>query len=260
MCLLSRFRDSLPSRHGRSARQRASGFIASELRFQYASRMMLRKYIVERDLAHVPGRRSTASTSTSKSRGEVPRARRDIRTSCRVTDGADALLRAPISWLVLSARAYHRILKIARPIADLDDAAELRPEAVSEAVQYRPLDRRGQGRARRKPLISRQMPREAAARRDRLAAGPRRSILKHNSDARNPGTRCRAARPCPGGSKSRNRLSETLARPVVFFLGHRTTMAATRPAASAFLASRRYHAGRFSARRGPSAGVPVHNA
>src|SRR5256886_1783919 len=68
---------------------------------------------------------------------------RDIRTFCRVSDGADALLRTAITRLALSARAYHRILKIARTIADLEGAADLQPKHVSEAIQYRSLDRRG---------------------------------------------------------------------------------------------------------------------
>ena len=68
---------------------------------------------------------------------------RDIRAYCRVSDGADALLRTAITRLGLSARAYHRILKIARTIADLDGAAALQSHHVSEAVQYRSLDRRG---------------------------------------------------------------------------------------------------------------------
>src|SRR5256885_13997419 len=68
---------------------------------------------------------------------------RDIRTFCRVSDGADALLRTAITRLALSARAYHRILKIARTLADLEGAADLQPKHVSEAIQYRSLDRRG---------------------------------------------------------------------------------------------------------------------
>jgi magnesium chelatase family protein len=68
---------------------------------------------------------------------------RDIRAFCRVTDGADALLKTALTRLGLSARAYHRILKIARTIADLDGAADLQPKHVSEAIQYRSLDRRG---------------------------------------------------------------------------------------------------------------------
>src|SRR5467141_5246547 len=72
-------------------------------------------------------------------------AARDIRTFCRVSDGADALLRTAITRLALSARAYHRILKIARTIADLERTADLAPKHVSEAIQYRSLDRRGLG-------------------------------------------------------------------------------------------------------------------
>ena len=70
-------------------------------------------------------------------------AARDIRTFCRVSDGADALLRTAITRLALSARAYHRILKIACTIADLAGAASLESRHVSEAIQYRSLDRRG---------------------------------------------------------------------------------------------------------------------
>jgi magnesium chelatase family protein len=68
---------------------------------------------------------------------------RDIRAFCRVSDGADGLLRTAITRLGLSARGYHRVLKIARTIADLDRSAELQPKHVSEAIQYRSLDRRG---------------------------------------------------------------------------------------------------------------------
>ncbi len=68
---------------------------------------------------------------------------RDIRAFCRVSEGADALLRTAITRLGMSARGYHRVLKIARTVADLDGAGELAPKHVSEAIQYRSLDRRG---------------------------------------------------------------------------------------------------------------------
>ena len=68
---------------------------------------------------------------------------RDLRAHCRVADGADALLRTAIQRLGLSARAYHRILKIARTIADLAGSGGIETVHVSEAIQYRSLDRRG---------------------------------------------------------------------------------------------------------------------
>jgi magnesium chelatase family protein len=66
---------------------------------------------------------------------------RDLKQFCRVTEGADALLKTAIGRLMLSARAYHRVLKIARTIADLAQNPTIEPAHVSEAVQYRSLDR-----------------------------------------------------------------------------------------------------------------------
>ncbi len=66
---------------------------------------------------------------------------RDLHEFCRVGEGSDALLRTAIMKLGLSARAYHRVLKIARTVADLDAAEEIGTAHVSEAIQYRSLDR-----------------------------------------------------------------------------------------------------------------------
>ncbi len=66
---------------------------------------------------------------------------RDLKRFCRVREQADALLKTAIARLKLSARAYHRVLRIARTIADLEGAADIASAHVSEAVQYRSLDR-----------------------------------------------------------------------------------------------------------------------
>lgn len=65
----------------------------------------------------------------------------DLARYCRIGDAADALLKTAIHRLGLSARAYHRVLKIARTIADLAGAAQIATAHVSEAIQYRRFDR-----------------------------------------------------------------------------------------------------------------------
>ncbi len=65
-----------------------------------------------------------------------------IREHCRLDATGNALLRAAIERLGLSARAYHRVLKVARTIADLQNTEAITPECVTEAIQYRSLDRR----------------------------------------------------------------------------------------------------------------------
>jgi magnesium chelatase family protein len=66
---------------------------------------------------------------------------RDLREFCRVGEGSDALLKTAITRLGLSARAYHRVLKIARTLADLEGREEIGTVQISEAIQYRSLDR-----------------------------------------------------------------------------------------------------------------------
>ena len=67
---------------------------------------------------------------------------RQIKHFCAVADDVKDLLRAAISQLGLSARAYDRILKLARTIADLDGQTDIQLAHVAEAIQYRALDRK----------------------------------------------------------------------------------------------------------------------
>jgi magnesium chelatase family protein len=66
---------------------------------------------------------------------------RDLRRFCRTDAAADKLLETAMAKLGLSARAYTRILKVARTIADLDGQPEITAAQVAEAIQYRSLDR-----------------------------------------------------------------------------------------------------------------------
>jgi magnesium chelatase family protein len=63
---------------------------------------------------------------------------KEVRQYCPVEPAAQALLKAAVSQLHLSARAFHRTLKLARTIADLAGADALAPAHVAEAIQYRP--------------------------------------------------------------------------------------------------------------------------
>jgi len=66
---------------------------------------------------------------------------KDIQTFCKLDAAGEELLKMAITKLGLSARTYDRILKVVRTIADLTNALDIRPEHISEAIQYRSLDR-----------------------------------------------------------------------------------------------------------------------
>jgi magnesium chelatase family protein len=66
-----------------------------------------------------------------------------VRKICKISDGGQALLKQAMEKLGLSARAYDRILKVARTIADLAGTEEILLEHLAEAIHYRSLDREG---------------------------------------------------------------------------------------------------------------------
>ncbi|MBN1754592.1 YifB family Mg chelatase-like AAA ATPase [bacterium] len=65
-----------------------------------------------------------------------------IRKFCTIDEQSNQLMKMAITKLGLSARAYDRILKVSRTIADLENSDRILPQHISEAIQYRTLDRK----------------------------------------------------------------------------------------------------------------------
>jgi magnesium chelatase family protein len=68
-------------------------------------------------------------------------ATKSIQNYCQIGKAGSLLLKSAMQKLNLSARAYDRILKVSRTIADLGQSSEIKIEHLAEAIQYRSLDR-----------------------------------------------------------------------------------------------------------------------
>jgi magnesium chelatase family protein len=94
-----------------------------------------------RELVVAARQRQQARFRGTRSRSNAHMAPRQIRQHCRLTDDCLGLLKSSVHEMGLSARAHDKILRVARTIADLDAAEEIQYAHLSEAIQFRLLDR-----------------------------------------------------------------------------------------------------------------------
>ena len=77
-------------------------------------------------------------SSNTRSNSEMNSA--ELKRFCLLDEETTRILKRAFDRFKLSARAYTRILKVARTIADLDNSASIRKEHITEAIQYRSFD------------------------------------------------------------------------------------------------------------------------
>jgi len=128
-------------------RNRVSGPLLDRIDMHIEVPALPREQIMKSDgkaeTSRVIRERVLRARSIQSDRGLVNAAmeNRQIEKFCAVSDNDTRLLEQAINKLGLSARAYHRILKVARTIADLDQSEQITTPHLTEAIQYRCLDR-----------------------------------------------------------------------------------------------------------------------
>jgi magnesium chelatase family protein len=114
----------------RDLRSTRDGASSAELRDQ-----VVRARAVQHE--RLAGRRADAQAA----RTNATMSHREVKQICRLDDRCETLLKQATQELGLSARAHDKVLRLARTIADLDNAADIAMHHLSEAIQYRRLDR-----------------------------------------------------------------------------------------------------------------------
>ena len=107
---------------------------AVRARVESARLIQRRRFGLDGAIQHAPRNTSSASRIiTNADMGPT-----EVREYCRLEEAGRSLLRAAVQQLGMSARAFHRILKLARTIADLEGVEAIKTHHLAEALQYRP--------------------------------------------------------------------------------------------------------------------------
>ncbi|PIS07520.1 magnesium chelatase [Candidatus Berkelbacteria bacterium CG10_big_fil_rev_8_21_14_0_10_43_13] len=77
----------------------------------------------------------------SKKKANAEMGAREVKSFCKLSDNAEKLIGQAVESMKLSARVYHRLLKLARTIADLEGSEEITSNHIAEALQYRPKEK-----------------------------------------------------------------------------------------------------------------------
>lgn len=91
-------------------------------------------------------RKSTRGETVHVLHANTEMGSKELRKYCRLDQGSADMIRKAMNTLGLSARAYDKILKVGRTIADLDGAQQIESRHIAEAIQYRSLDKGSWGR------------------------------------------------------------------------------------------------------------------
>ncbi|BAU46619.1 Fis family transcriptional regulator [Sulfurifustis variabilis] len=135
----------------RTYRARVSGPLLDRIDMHVEVPSVPRDVLLSRTAAAAEGSQSVQARVTAARERQLARSgcanqtlsNKQVDEFCRIDTACQQLLEQAMLRLRLSARAYHRILKVARTIADLAGEENIRPEHLAEAIQYRAMDRPG---------------------------------------------------------------------------------------------------------------------
>lgn len=107
-------------------------------RVEAARELQRRRFSASEKADSVESAPASSTTAISPVLSNADMRPSEVRKFCKLDEKGQALMKTAMNQLNLSARAYHRVLKLARTIADLAGSEDISPQHLAEALQYRP--------------------------------------------------------------------------------------------------------------------------